>query len=411
MTDRGGKGDQVGAKLWLVAWHEYSRHALRRRFIFVLLSVPVVLALIVGAGYLVVRLEMDTTAVGYVDHAGLLADPVPIPYEEDEEQVAMVAFENEEDARRALQAKEIQAYYVLTPDYFVTNEVQLVYSKEPSEYAQNRFEEFLQVNWLAGRPEGVAERILEGPTVIYSTPDGSREFGTSPNLGNFLPFLLGVAFMVMVFTTSGYLIQAVAEEKENRTIEIVVTSISPRQLIVGKVVGIIAVGLTQFLFWMACALVAVPIAGRTAGLEFFQNITVDVQTLLVILIEWAAAYVMVAALMTAAGVTVAEAEQAQQIAGVVFVPFMAPIWLLIPIMGSPNGPLAVGLSFFPVTAPLTISTRMLGIQVPLWQVGVSTVLLILCAWGSLWLAGRAFRQGMLRYGRGLRLREIFRRSR
>jgi ABC-2 type transport system permease protein len=405
-TDRGAAG-----KLWLVAWHEYSRHVFRRRFIFVLLSVPFFLALMVGAGYLLVRLEMDTTAVGYVDHTGLLADPVPHVVENEKYAVPMLPFETEEDARSALQAKEIQAYYVLPPDYYETNEVRLVYVREPSENASIQFLEFLRVNWLAGRPEGVVQRIIDGPTVTYRAPDGSREFGAYPNLGNLLPLFLGLVFLVLVLSAAGYLMQAVVDEKENRTIEIVATSVSPGQLIAGKVFGIMAVGLTQFLAWTLFALLAVSIGGTSMGLGFFQDVAVDARALLAVVIEWGVAYVMVCALMTAAGVTVAEAEQAQQVAGLAFLPFLAPIWLIVPIFENPNGPLATGLSLFPTTAPLTISLRMVAGRVPLWELALSTAVLALCAWGSLWFAARAFRLGILRYGQRLRFREIFDRVR
>ena len=79
-------------------------------------------------------------------------------------------------------------------------------------------------------------------------------------------------------------------------------------------------------------------------------------------------------------------------------------------MEHPNSPLAVGLSFFPLTAPLTVLMRAGLTEIPIWQIVAISIIMVLSAAGSLWLAGRAFRLGMLRYGQRLRLVEIFRRG-
>jgi ABC-2 type transport system permease protein len=121
----------------------------------------------------------------------------------------------------------------------------------------------------------------------------------------------------------------------------------------------------------------------------------------------APAFVMAAALVTTLGATVAEVQEAQQVTGLFALPTMIPFMLFGPIVENPNGPLTVGLSLFPVTALPTLSMRLAFSQVPTWQIVVSAALMTLCAGGAVWLAGRAFRLGMLRYGQRLNWRELF----
>jgi len=115
-------------------------------------------------------------------------------------------------------------------------------------------------------------------------------------------------------------------------------------------------------------------------------------------------------LMTALGATVTEVHEAQQATGLFVIPFVFPYWFAGAMLAHPNGPIAVGLSLFPPTALSTLSFRIAFAQVPNWQIAASATLTALCALGALWLAGRAFRLGMLRYGQRLALRELFTRA-
>jgi ABC-2 type transport system permease protein len=105
-----------------------------------------------------------------------------------------------------------------------------------------------------------------------------------------------------------------------------------------------------------------------------------------------------------------DTREAQQVAGLFTLPVVVPFWLLMPLMESPNSPLSVGLSLFPLTAPISMAVRAAFTDVPAWQIALCIGLLVVCAFGALWIAGRAFRMGMLRYGKRLTWREIFRKA-
>jgi ABC-2 type transport system permease protein len=114
--------------------------------------------------------------------------------------------------------------------------------------------------------------------------------------------------------------------------------------------------------------------------------------------------------MALVGATATEAREAQQIAGLFTIPLAIPLWFVSALIANPNSILSVILSIFPFTAPLAISLRAGYTDIPLWQTVLAVVLLVIFAIGALWLAGRAFRLGMLRYGKRLTWREIFARQ-
>ncbi len=397
-------------KLRLIAVHEYKRHVLRKRFIWALLSVPAMLALMVGITALAVRMERDYRPVGYVDHSGMLANPVMPP--EGEGAVEIRAFPGEAEAQKALQAGEIQGYYVLPADYVQTNKVELVYLKPPKSNATSHFWDFMQMNWLANQPPELARRVaaMSDDDIVVQTPDGRREFAAEPTLGDLLPVIAAVAFMMLLGFSGGYLVQVVSEEKENRTMEMLITSASAGEFIGGKVVGLVCVILTQALAWLAFAGVAIAVAQRLFQTPFLETVRVDAGVALTILAVFAPAFVMYSALMTALGATVAEPQEAQQIAGLFILPNVVPLWMMMTFIQNPNGPVAVALSLFPLTSPISLAIRATFGIVPAWQAAVAAALLVLSAWGAVWLAGRAFRLGMLRYGKRVGLAELFART-
>jgi ABC-2 type transport system permease protein len=405
------------SKLWLVFLHEYRRHVCKKTFLLALLSMPLVILFAFGVGYFIDRMENDRRPIGYVDHAGLLANPILPPQRGSRpmnasipELVPLIPFETEGAAREALEGKEIQAYYVVPADYFETKCVNLMYVEPPKYNATRQFWDFMQLNLLTDLPTDIARRAVADSNLIVRWPDdapgGAREFSQRTFLSTFASLFGGLAFILLLFMASGYLMGAVAEEKENRTIEILVTSLSPGRLIGGKVLGIVAVTLTQLLAWIGFGVLVVSIGGQVLGITLLQSFRLDVAMLAKMTVIALPAFVMVAALMTALGATVTEVHEAQQATALFALPFMAPYWFAGLLMENLNGPLAVALSLFPPTSLSTLSFRLAFAPVPNWQIAVSAALTTSSAVAALWLAGRAFRLGMLRYGQRLALREL-----
>ncbi len=392
-------------KFWLVAWHEYSRHVFRKRFLFALLSMPFLLALFVGLVILIIWMESNPTPIGYIDHSGLLANPIPQPAVKwPERTVTMIPYNDENAAKVDLQAGKIQAYYILPADYLLAGQAEEYYVKEPSGTTTEQFDSFLATNLLVNQPQNIARRILGGNQLIVQSADNSREASQERIVNIILPFLAGILFIIAMSTSSGYLMQAVVEEKENRTMEIMVTSVSPGQIMSGKILADIAVGITQLVVW-GIFIVLILIFGRSY-IPFLSGFSFSSETILVLIAVMVPAFIMICGLMAAVGATVTEASEGQQVMALFTIPVWIPYILIATFIQNPNSLLAVILSFFPLTSPMTIAIRIGFSNIPLWQIITSIIILVLSAIGAIWLAGRAFRLGMLRYGQKVRWKEL-----
>jgi ABC-2 type transport system permease protein len=399
------------SKMWLVALHEYKRQVLNKGFLLAILSVPLLIAVTMGLGILTQKMRSSSQPIGYVDHTGRMVNPPPhsSPAPQGflaDQPVPLIQYTSEEAARGALDAGEIQAYYVLAADYFTTKHTDLVYNRPPSNNATAQFRDFLQANLLAGRSPEVARRAIGGDYLVVRTPDGVREYNDQSPMSMLLPLFIAIAFMILFMSTSMTLMQALVEEKENRTIEVVATSVPPNQLVGGKVLGISAMGLTELLAWLAVSALAVLVGGRVAGLEWLAQIRLHPRILLTIAAVAIPSYVLFSALMLAIGASVADAQESQQIGGLFSLTFTLPFYGLFALVEQPTSALAIGLSLFPLTTLTSFCILAAFNTVPLWQLVASVLITSLCALGAVWLAGRAYRLGMLRYGRRVNWREL-----
>lgn len=397
-------------KFWLVFWHEYKRHVVRRRFIFAILSMPLFVGLMVGVGFLSVWLQYDKKPVGYVDPYNILVDAQQVPAEKNKifKTVESVAYQDEDTAKSALAQGEIQALFVFSEDYFSTGKVVMTTLNKTSSNAEDDFGDFVAYNLARDLPKPVFERITEGNEIIIRSLDGSREMGSNNWMVMMLPMIAGILFIIAVNVSGGYLLQAVVEEKENRTMEILVTSVSPTQLMAGKVVGDLMVGLTQLVIWILFVIVGLSLAPNFLDMESAPAL--DAKYILILAGTLLPAFVMIAAAMGALGATATESREAQQLAGLFTLPIVVPFWFTSQIMFNPNGALAVGMSMFPLTAPIALPLRAGFTDIPWWQLMITILVLVVLAVFSLWLAGKIFRIGMLRYGKKVSLKEAFQRS-
>lgn len=399
------------SKFWLIAAYEYRRHVLRKRFLIGLLSMPLLVAFTFGLGILTVYMGTDTSPIGMVDPAGVFPNPQQVPDEDTGMfgNAPVVLFADESAAKAALDTGQIQAFYVLGTDYFDTGQARLVTLDSPADNVSGDFSAFLRHNLLLASPDTARERLAGGTEIITRNLDGSRTAGNDNWISLVLPFASGLVFMIAVTTSGNYLMQAVVEEKENRTMEIVITSVSPSELIAGKTAGNLGVGLTQMIIWISVAILATLLAGDV--FSSFQGFSISGEMLLIMVATFLPAFVLVGALLAAIGSITTELREAQQYSGLLTLPFFVPYWFATPLIMNPNSPMSLGLSLFPFTSPVALPIRAAFTEVPVWQVVVAVALLILFAAAAVWLAVRTFRLGMLQYGKRLTLRTIFSRTR
>jgi ABC-2 type transport system permease protein len=393
-------------KLWLVAWHEYRKRVSQRSFLVAMLGIPVLIAVIGGVSILVSRAGADARPIGYVDQAGILnPDLLAARAAASNDFTEMIAYQNQAGARTALEAGDIQAFYVVPEDYMAEKRVSLIYGQSaPDNQVRRDFSSFVRASLLDDQPAEVAAILNDGYNLVVRSQDGRRVVSEGNILGLLLPFVVTFFLFFAIATAGGYLLQAVTEEKENRVVEIITTSISPEQLMGGKALGLMAVSLTQILVWTLALGVGVVIA-----MQFFEEIgplAVPWPMLGITGLFFVPTFLLIAGMMTSIGATSTELQQAQQISGIVNLLFMVPMFFVAVIFAAPNSPFLIILTLFPTTAFLTILLRWSLAFIPPWQMVASWALLVTTAITSVWLASRIFRMGMLRYGQRLSLKHI-----
>lgn len=391
------------SKIWLVAERQFKKDVLKRSFLLALISMPLFLGFTAGMGYLGARMRQQTTTLGYVDEANILTD-MPAT---DDDQVRLVRYDTPEAARAALEAGQIDAYYALPPDYPQSRKTELVYMDEFGGSAAWIFHQAVRRNLLAGEPPQVVERALEGPQMAVHATTLKRDFPLSgPTLNEFLPVIVAALFAFLVLTVSATLMSAVVTEKDNRTIEIVVSSISTGQMMAGKIIGVVGMTILLALSWVAILVGFAWFGANVLDWSWLQGIALNWRDLGLLIMVAVPCFLCIAAFMVALGATMVDEQEAQQAGAFAFLGLFLPIYLFIPFANDPNGPLAIAFSMFPVTAVTTLAVRSGFMEVPAIQFVASALIALVTGLGLVWLAGKAFRANMLRYGQRLRLRQL-----
>ena len=350
---------------------------------------------------------MIARPLGYVDLAGVTQAPVAAGYAPDEKAPALTPFADEQAARAALQGGQIQGYYLIPADYLTSRHVTLyTWGKSPSDGARGAFEAFLTAHLVAEAPPESQKVLLDGVALNYRSANDRREMPAEGFMvSTILPFVIGFFFIMVVMSSGGYLLQAVTTEKENRMVEVMMTSVSPLQLIGGKALGLIGVALTQIGVWLVALTVAL-LWGSTQ-VSWLRDIELPGTTIAFAALFFLPTYVLLAGLMITVGSIVTDQQNGQQIAGVFNLLFMVPFFFLVLLFTNPDSPILVALTLFPTTAMMTIAMRWGVTAIPAWQLVFSFVVLVSAAFGSVWLAARVFRMGMLRYGQPVSLAGFF----
>ena len=392
-------------KLWLVTTHEYSRVVKQKSFLFTTFGIPILMLIVMGISILAALGGRGDLPIGYVDHAGVLTDPIMPALDEDETMVALQPLPGREAAIDALESKEVQAVYILPEDYVETGSAELLYlSDSPGEAAREDFQNFLSANLLRDQPTAVRERVLEGSQPTIRASDGSREFSSDRFLDFIVPVVASFVFIFAVMSSGGNLLQAVTSEKENRTVEILATSLRPTELMGGKAVGLMGVGLTQMFLWIGTGVAVLVVIAQFVPM--LSGFTVPLGFLGIVAAFFIPAYALIAGAMTTIGSMVTDLRQAQQISGMVNLLFTMPLFFVSLIMAEPHSVFVIGLSIFPTTSFVTVMMRWAMASVPIWQLIASWVVLVGSAAFSMWLGGRVFRMGMLRYGQRLSVQSL-----
>ena len=394
-------------KTMLLIRHEFLTVVRRKAFIILTLAFPVLALLGILAAQVIPKMITPTVTIekiGYVDNTGIFSGSVT------ESNLQLVPYNSEDLAKTALVKKDITDYFVIPSNYLATGLVQRYTLKNeitPSSTTQTVIRDFLLTNLLKGNDAAVVNRA-KSPLNIASTTLSSTG-AVAPRQGGFaaliLPYIFCILLMLAIFTSSGYLLQGLVEEKENRVMEILLSSVSPRQLLAGKVIGLGAAGLVQIVVWLISSDFILKIASSTFG-NVIGSLQVPPDFLILGIVYFILGYLLMAILMAAVGSVSRTAREGQQMSAFFIIPVIIPVYFMGLIMEHPENIVVKILTFIPFTAPLTVIVRLGLSQIPIWELAVSIIILILTIWGCFVLATKLFRTYLLMYGKRPDLKAI-----
>ena len=409
------------SKLRSVIRHEYLTIVKQPSFWIVMVAIPAIMAIVFGLVYLgnqssserIEELSKDLRNISIIDQSGMINEEVVKAGE-----LSLTPADQKEALREQVRLGEKEALVVF-----------------PENLAKDRsYEVFLSSTDLTklNAVTGLADNILKtsvylplgSADVIMLAQNGAeakitsyRDGETSNGVNDYVaPGLFVILFYIIFAFSVGYMLSSVSEEKENRSMEMVLTYVKPRTLIVGKLLAVSLVTLTQVAFFGLLGVIALLVMqqmGNSVSLPFgidLANITIDP-----LAIFFGAAYLIVGFLMFAGFMTTTAAaapssKEANNFSTVFFIGAFVPFYFVYMLVTDPENPVTQFLTYFPLTPPVVALIRnTVGNMSTLesWlALGVMTAFMVL----SIWLAVRAFRLGALEFTQTIKLSRLFKRS-
>ena len=381
--------------VWLVAKHEILTTIGKKSFWFMTFFFPLLIMAFSLFPSLFARDMVEQAqsltgtagvqAAGYVDQAAIIVKlPAGLP------PGRLRGFETEAAAKRALDTGEIGRYYVIMPDFRQTGAVVVVSGQSaPVAGEAQDFALRLAINTNLTGDERLALAILTPAQVETQALAPEVKTQSTSIMGFVLPFAVMFILFFVITMSGGYMLQSVAKEKENRTAEVLLLSISPRELMLGKVLGLGAVALAQMTVWLGGGLVLMSGGLLVASLATEQPLRLGF--FLLAFAYFLLGYFLYASLLGAVGALAPTAREGAQFTFIIILPLLVPFYLNQAFTSDPNGALVTALSLIPFTAPTAMMARLSVVAVPAWQIALSLGGLAVTTYLLVLLAARFFR--------------------
>ena len=434
-------------KISLIIQREYLSRVKKRSFIIMTILGPLLFAgILIVPGYMAMKEDTQEKVIAVIDETNILQDVLT--------GTEYLKFEYIGEAR-VESLKETfpeSGYYAIlyVPANVLTTEKVMLYSDQQttlsvSETISGELDSFFRNVKLKNEnvPQDILKRIRTNISVdtIQWTSSG-EEKSSSAGLATAIGYIGGFAIYMFVFMFGAMVMRGVIEEKTSRIVEVIISSVKPFQLMMGKVVGIGLVGLTQFLLWILLTIGIVfaakgliigdgaqnmqhvsnimdqQMGGDTQemlmseGQKIFNEIMDKVSNVNFTLILGAflfyflGGYLLYSSLFAAIGSAVDNETDTQQFMLPITIPIILGIFVMTNAIQAPGAPLAFWFSMIPLTSPIVMMAR-IPFGVPAWELLLSGALLIITFLGTIWLAGKIYRTGILMYGKKVNYAELW----
>jgi ABC-2 type transport system permease protein len=406
-------------KTFLVFRNEFISTITRKSFLITLFLLPllgfVMMIVVAGlqkstgtnAGTLINNLivpSSKTTLEGFVDNSNL-ATKIPEAY-----QNRLTRFTNEAEAQTALAKGDISAYYLIDKNYLENGKIIYVrpdFNPLGGSIQSSSIDALMAYN-LTGGNLNLFYRVQNpvNTSSVKSIDTTAPERDQDNPLTFFLPYAVTFLFYIVIITSASLLLNSITGEKQNRMMELLMTSVTPRQMLTGKIVALGLAGLLQTVIWSGSGLLVLRFSGRNLALA--DSFQLPASILLWGILFFLLGYAVYASLMAGIGALVPSMREASQLTTVVILPMIIPLMFISLLIQTPNSMLSIILSLFPLTSPVAMMTRLAATQVPLWQIGIALILLILTAAYFVRISASLFQAQNLLSGKSMSAKDFIR---
>ena len=418
----------------LVLKREYLTRVKSKGFIAATLLVPIGIIAIYGIGFLVIIWESDVSyEVGIVDRTGTVVNRL---IERSPESYTDVTDLLVDSLRSMIQSGDLTGYIEVNEENINDNKsLELIYSGSGGltllATVRSDMRDVIREEKLRrAEVSDDIQKIFETRIGVESrrlTETGEEEEDDTAFMSG-LGFAMGLIIFVAIFSYGGYIMRGVIEEKSNRIIEVITSSVKPIELLTGKMLGVASLALTQIGIWaitiIGLGLLAAPLLGAflneentgqfvgeaaaQADIPILSGIpSIDTSVIIYFIIFFFLGYFLYSSLFAAVGSAADSETDTQQL----MMPIMAPIFIAYFIMfqavRNPDGIIAVVGSLIPFFSPIVMITRIAISDVPFWEIALAIFLMIITFMGTMWLSAKIYKVGILSYGSSAGFKDIY----
>lgn len=435
-------------KISLIIRREYTTRVQKKSFIILTLLMPILMsALMILPAYFASMDDEEIRTVAVYDTSAIFLGRL-----ENTEftQFRFIPEEEYKNIKDKIQSSKYYALLVVAPNFLTTNTVQVISGRNIPFDLKSQIKDKIQsviekdkmaevvrqtaIPDLEKRIEATRTRINIDTIKLGESGEAKK---SSTEIGMVLGYIFGFMIYMFIFIYGTMVMQGVMEEKQSRIVEVIISSVKPFQLMMGKIVGIAFVGLTQFAIWVILGFTILsatrsfyPSETRTQQIQNvmaqnqdaaqqvaapqvdkMQEVFSMIDTInfpLIIgcfIFFFIGGYLLYSSMFAAVGSAIDAQEDAQQFMLPITLPIILSILVLMSAIKSPEGPIAFWFSMIPFTSPVVMMAR-IPFGVPIWQLALSMFLLVATFVAMVWVAGRIYRTGILMYGKKPSWKEI-----
>jgi len=412
-------------KIWLIISREYLVRVKKKSFIVMTILGPILMAALLVTPTILSMQDQQNRLVALSEKNIEFLEPL-----NKIENTKFTIITDEELELLKKDFSQTEYYAVLDKDkdqFYLLSDQQISLSVQRS--IADKIEKIIERNKL--KLAGIDLKVLESSVTEINiqtkiiTLDGENiNSSTEGSMG--IGFITGILIYMFIFMYGTMVMRGVIEEKTNRIVEVIISSVKPFQLMMGKIIGVALVGLTQFILWivltMALAALAelllfnpnelISQANSAENTEIMSKITNLIgginfmQIILCFIFYFISGYLLYSSLFAAVGSAVDAEADTQQFVVPITVPLLLAIMLIQPVMDNPDGTLAFWMSMIPFTSPVIMMVR-LPFGVENWELFISMLSIITGFVATTFLAAKIYRTGILMYGKKISYKELW----